>query len=163
MTLLIPEEFDELLVDMDGVLIDFEGTIERRLKVPFHRIPRDKVWDLSRRPDFYKEVEPYEGALDFLHILKNHFPAMSICSSTGRVNHTAIAQDKLHSLDTHFHKFPFKRILIVNQSERKKDYATPKTLLIDDMTQNVRGFEQAGGKAIHHRNFEMTLKRLGIK
>ncbi len=50
--------------------------------------------------------------------------------------------------------------LILEPSKTKKRYATPKSILIDDREDNIKGWNDSGGIGILHRNTKTTLLEL---
>jgi hypothetical protein len=55
--------------------------------------------------------------------------------------------------------------LILRSAKNKKEFATPKSILIDDRIANIIDWREAGGIAIHHINAKQTidqLKSLGL-
>lgn len=104
----------EVLVDMDGVLVDFRAGLQKRLAEvlgsDFEPVPLaqcDKyilqdvfagavsVWahQIAKEPGFYRYLPPLPGALDALSELAQGYPTY-LCSSPDNQNSTC-ASDKL--------------------------------------------------------------------
>jgi FMN phosphatase YigB (HAD superfamily) len=50
--------------------------------------------------------------------------------------------------------------LILRSANHKKDFASPDSILIDDREENIKGWIDAGGIGIHHKNTNNTIKKL---
>jgi hypothetical protein len=50
--------------------------------------------------------------------------------------------------------------VIFRKSNRKQEFATPNSILIDDHGSNIERWKAAGGIAIHHTNINKTLSEL---
>jgi hypothetical protein len=52
--------------------------------------------------------------------------------------------------------------LILRSAKHKKDFATPKSILIDDRLDNIQGWREAGGIGIHHVSAKHTIDQLKV-
>jgi hypothetical protein len=50
--------------------------------------------------------------------------------------------------------------LVLRSAERKKEFANPNSILIDDREKNIKQWEDAGGIGIFHTNTANTIKQL---
>jgi len=50
--------------------------------------------------------------------------------------------------------------LILRSADRKQEFATPNTILIDDRADNIQRWKNAGGVGIHHTSAENTIQQL---
>ena len=50
--------------------------------------------------------------------------------------------------------------LILRSADRKQEFATSDTILIDDRADNIQRWKDAGGIGIHHTSAENTIKQL---
>lgn len=107
-----------VLVDMDGVLANFDQNVLRIMQRDFPEITppevrnnfyldddmpehRHVVTDIISRPGFFLELERIEGALEGWALLIEHGYLPRICSAPLRKNPTSI-EDKISWLEEHF-------------------------------------------------------------
>lgn len=148
--------------DLDGVLFDFN----KRLNEIFSGVvptDKDSLWAaLSQHPNLYKDLELYDGALEFWKSL-NHLSLeynFDICILTAIPRRSTLplaAADKQAAVIKHFGDVHFK---IGPYAKDKKYHAKPNDILIDDKPQNIIDWVSQNGLAIHHLNFEQTLYKL---
>jgi hypothetical protein len=50
--------------------------------------------------------------------------------------------------------------LILRSAERKQEFATPNSILIDDRADNIQRWKDAGGIGIHHTSASDTIQQL---
>jgi hypothetical protein len=50
--------------------------------------------------------------------------------------------------------------LILRSAERKQEFATPNSILIDDRADNIQRWKDVGGVGIHHTSAENTINEL---
>lgn len=109
-----------ILVDMDGVIADWGKQWDHDLNTmwPESRVPRhaeQRTFDLKagldpydcdvvdmvmKRPGFYADLEPIEGAAEALHAMVAAGHQVDICTSPWMPNPTCV-RDKLDWLDRH--------------------------------------------------------------
>ena len=51
-------------------------------------------------------------------------------------------------------------VAFVMNNDKKQEFATPESILIDDREQNIQQWRQAGGIAIHHTSANDTIEQL---
>lgn len=154
-----------IYLDMDGVLADFEKdyldhngiTIEeareQRPRKEFY-----KYWNSFISAGRFAELPKYEGCDELLSFVRGLDVALEILSSSGGPGRH---KDVVNQKDVWLEKYgiPYKRN-IVPGARYKKDYASPRTLLIDDTERNYTSFLEAGGHAILHVSADDTIKKL---
>jgi hypothetical protein len=148
-------------VDMDGVVADFDEWI------------RDYYPELENKPRFKKAVTEesvfenlgdQEGALILMDAIEELATAKDISvnflTSVGTADPelgTIVAAQKQKWLDDR--KYLFKP-LFVTEKRHKAKYAHSKAILIDDRPGCVDPFRQAGGRAILHKDPQITIEAL---
>ena len=148
---------------MDGVLCNFD----KRYRELFDEDPdssRDKKEFSKNWTDFvmgknFETLEYFPGAQDlitYLHKLKTVYNInIEILSSSGGAKyHDIVQKQKQNWLKTHGINF---KPNIVSGRKKKAEYATPNSLLIDDTSDVIESFKNAGGKTILHRNSSVTI------
>lgn len=178
-----------LYLDMDGVLMDYEGAIvahgvpryrdgahwisRPRAEWPQEMIDADRAYvACMAKETFWKGIEPMTDALDLWHFASSFSPNVLTATPLERPGDTTIssirdriAQDKRESIWQHFDpKFPADRIITCLRHEKAK-YARPGAVLVDDTPGNCSEWEARGGTAILHKDARSTidaLKRLGF-
>ena len=83
-----------------------------------------------------------------------------LSSSGGNKFHEKVVEQKNTWLKNY--NIPFEKVNIVSGRKRKAEYATPDSILIDDTEDVVKAFRDAGGVAIHHKDYNNTIKLLNI-
>jgi len=146
-----------LYVDLDSTLTDFDKKMSELLGV---KLVRGKEWGNSR--EIWKKVddagEPFWAEMEWLPGGKELWEKISkldptILSSPTR-HETSKAGKK-----TWCAKELGENVPVILESKKEK-YASPDAILIDDRPKNTQKWEEAGGKAILHKDVEDTLKKL---
>jgi 5'-nucleotidase len=119
-----------IYIDMDGVLVDFKGAIEKAFKdnpeyLKTHKTKPDQI------PNIFKDPKPFEGAKEAIKQLADSgLYEMFIATTATWDNHDAATHKKLW-LEKHFGKTFRKRMFITHRKDLLKgDY------LIDDRKEN---------------------------
>lgn len=151
---------NEIYVDMDGVLCNFE---KRYLEL-FDEEPglsRDKKefsknWTTFVKGRNFETLDLFPGAYDLVSFLNtlNRVKLQILSSSGGERYHSEVEKQKRVWLLNHGITY---KANIVSGRKKKAEYATPNALLIDDTPDVVDTFKNAGGKAILHTNASVTI------
>lgn len=176
----------KLYIDMDGVLMNYEGAIREAGVVPYpegaiwiskprntwppEMVAADKAYvECMLRPDFWSGIKPMLDARilwDFCISLQAPMDVLS-AAPTDRNGETKfaeikhlIAQDKRRSIWTYFDPhFPGDAIRICLRHE-KASFAEPDAILIDDTPGNCEEWTARGGIAILHTDAITTIRKL---
>ena len=162
-------------LDMDGVLMDFDGHI---LKwgcnwkgATYHHKPEsewtpeqatnDKRYKTAMADhEFWATMRPMRDAKLLWDFCAPFKPHVLTATPAGAAYRDRCATDKLDSLRRHFDTgFPLARFHAVLRSE-KKHLAKPGAVLVDDMLPNCEEWNAAGGTAILHKDALSTIKIL---
>ena len=151
-----------IYLDMDGVLCDFN----RRWHLMFGETPADTRaknkfspnWDVFVTTEQFATLDPFPGWQDLLAAVRSYDVNLEILSSSGgQKYHAEVTAQKTkwlkeHGIDIPVNTVPGRRL--------KSNYATANTLLIDDTSDVIMGFHEAGGYAIQHDSAVRTIKML---
>jgi hypothetical protein len=145
----------ELFADMDGVLCDFDGACRKHfpdlddsetISEYKTRVGSNVFWRNIRSTDgvFWSDMEPMDDDIvGVWDCLASACPKIAILSSPDSRDPNCII-GKNQWLDKHLGDRAKTRIF----RSDKYAFATPKSILIDDLPKNTVPFQQAGGKAI---------------
>lgn len=167
----------EIFLDMDGVLMDYDGHIKSRLTPwtgrTYHHLPRDQ-WTAEEHandlhyqrvmahPEFWQSMPPMADARELWEFCQDHPHHIMTATPApaGAVYRARCAADKFCSILNHFNAdFPAWRFNAVLRSD-KAGYAASHRILVDDMEANCEEWRKAGGIAILHTSAAETIKQL---
>ena len=167
-----------LYLDMDGVLVDYEGGIGASGVVPYahgkqyiHR-PRDE-WPpemvaadaayvgAMARNGFWFNLPPMHGARRLWRFADKHkHHVLTALPNRMPAHLERIGQEKRASIWNLFDaSFPNERINMCLRHE-KADYAHKGAVLVDDTPANCAEWAANGGTAVHHTSVDTTLREL---
>jgi 5'(3')-deoxyribonucleotidase len=148
---------EDLFVDMDGVLADFEGAVT----LVTGKTPEDTDWQetkdkLSEQPGFYLALPPIDGAVEAFKKLSEHYN-MHILSTPSWDNPSSYSDKRLW-VEKHLGEYGYKKLTLTHD----KSIANGRAL-IDDRTKN--GAAEFKGEHIHFAtekfpNWDAVLKYL---
>ena len=151
----------KIYCDMDGVLANFAAAYEALTGKPESEWPKDNDqfwWPIIRKKRFWLDIPMMPDARILWDFLMKHHYVVILSSPGHHDTERAIVQKRLwleNNLGTPFN-------LILKQSEEKHHYACPNSILIDDWGKNIKAWEAAGGRVIHHKNAEHTINQLRL-
>jgi hypothetical protein len=147
----------QIYCDMDGVLADFERGYEELtgidLKGEF-KPDGEEFWDPIKQAGvkFWVGLKWMPGGQQLWDYIKPHNP--KLLSAPSREESSRIGKYVWVK-----RKLPGTKLLL-RSAFRKKEFANPNSILIDDRIKNIESWEQAGGIGIHHTSTENTIKEL---
>lgn len=149
---------DKIMVDMDGVLCDFEKKyMELYRESPKHT--REKKLFSNNWHDFvltnqFEHLEYFPGAMELMkYVNDTKLPVEILSSSGGKLYHDEVERQKRKWLKDH--NIDYKVNIVPGRKEKSK-YATPNTILVDDTPEVIKFFENAEGIGILHENYGKT-------
>lgn len=151
-----------IYVDLDGVLVDFDGALRERFGFGWDGTPRRKVWSAimhyndTVQPWFYS-LPMYEDALVLWEFVNTEFDTVEILSASGTSPKDAQGQKRAWIGDNL--GYDVTANIVVSGSE-KAEFATPNTVLIDDRKKVLNPFINAGGIGVLHTSAADTIKQL---
>lgn len=117
-----------LYVDMDNVLVDFDGAV-KQLSDETRKEYEGRIEDV---PGLFDMMKPMSRAIEAIDILKDHFDMYIL--STAPWNNPTAWSDKVKWVQKYFGEVFYKRLIISHHKDLcKGDY------LIDDRVKNGAG------------------------
>jgi len=159
-----PEIFEEdvkektnykIYCDMDGVLVDFDkGYKELTGKEASFDIPKEEFWDSITKAGakFWIKLDWMPDGKQLWSYIKPYNP--DLLSAPSREESSKIGKFVWVKRNVPGTK------LILRQAERKQEFATPNSILIDDRKDNIQRWKDAGGIGIHHTSAADTIQQL---
>ena len=151
-----------IYVDLDGVLVDFDGALRERFGFGWDGTPRRKVWSAimhyndHTQPWFYS-LPKTEDADVLWEFVNAEFDRVEILSASGTSPKDAQGQKRAWIGD---HLGYDVVANIVTSGSEKAEFATPNTVLIDDRKRVLNPFIEAGGIGILHTSAADTIEQL---
>lgn len=156
----ISKKIDTIYLDMDGVLVNFIDEVNKILGINMPKNKGPMKWNWFEDYGFtLKDVEKIcteefwagldwmpDGAIIFNSVQTLELPIRLITVATGNW-HRALC-GKIKWLDSHIRRDYYNDIILLHQFQKKSNFASPTSLLIDDNDDNVEEWNEAGGEAI---------------
>lgn len=161
-----------LYLDMDGVLVDFEGG--------YKRIARGKDFDQiaaqsdertaqevyhARGVKFWSELDWIHGGKELYQAAKSLYEHVAILSSSGtrdELKGQTVKAGKMLWLNNNIPDMNVENVFIVNGKEFKQQYADRMSILVDDVPVTIRQWTSQGGYGILHNasHYKKTIEEL---
>lgn len=147
---------------MDGVICNFEKKyIELFGKSPLEARDQKEFspnWKKFIEEKSFEKLDWFPGGQDLLkYVRETNLPVEILSSSGGEKYHGEVTAQKIMWLRNHGIDY---KANIVSGRKKKKEYATPSTILIDDTDDVIDDFNNAGGIGILHRDSGKTIEIL---
>lgn len=147
--------------DLDGVLADFEKKVSEINKIEFHKLPRGKMWPSISNYDktvepFFESLELMPDAMELIHFVRSNFINHAILTACGNTPRNA-AEQKRNWCRKRFGDIVVKT---VQDSHQKAQFATPKSILIDDRNKSIDPWVQAGGIGVLHKSAKDSIDQV---
>lgn len=148
-------------LDLDGVLFDFTGQIERDLDMPRDEISTRAMWSfINRCPSWFEDLPLLPDALDlWMGVASISRANRRILTATGN-NYHDVTKQKIKACYKRLPGFEMNIFRSVPRSEDKSLFANECAVLIDDSPRSCDPFNAAGGIAILHTNAADSLAKL---
>lgn len=151
----------KIAIDLDGVCAAFHSKVKEIYKEEWSPTAWkviDKYPNLFYHLDVLPDARFGMNAIDNLHRAHN-IPVFFLTALPKPTNQLVTsAPDKIRwvreKLDS---KYP---VYCSMSWERKVNWVSPDTILIDDMKRNIDAWESAGGIGIHHSNWNTSIEKL---
>lgn len=136
----------EVYLDLDGVFADFEGRVRRLSGKHPDQLPPARMWKLiNSDPRFFADLELIEGCMALWEATRDLEPIFLTGAPSSRV----FQEQKREWVARVFG--PEYTVHVVPR-RRKRDFAAPHRILIDDTPDNIAAWVEAGGQGILHRH-----------
>jgi len=152
---------DRILLDLDGVLVDFLGGACRLHNKTYDGHPHDPKNQVSQKPweiepifgmtapalwepmgrDYWRNLKPLDHCHKVVEILSRKFGEGNICLLTSPIRTDGCIDGKMDWIREHLPQF--RRRFLVGPA--KQFCASPRHCLVDDRTFNIEGFKGVGG------------------
>ena len=159
-----PEIFEEdvkekadykIYCDMDGVLVDFDkGYKELTGREASFDTPKEEFWAPIQKAGaaFWIKLQWMPDGKQLWEFIKPYNPQLLSAPSKDE-------SSKIGKFVWVKRNVPGTK-LILRSAERKQEFATPNSILIDDRADNIQRWKDAGGVGIHHTSAADTIQQL---
>jgi hypothetical protein len=143
---------------MDGVLVNFDkGYLELTGKdITGEFFSDSHFWDPINNAGkkFWVELEWQPDGKQLWNYIKKYGP--KLLSAPSRQDDSRVGKHEW--VERELPGVP----LLLRTAKHKKDFATSTSILIDDRIDNIQGWRDAGGIAIHHVSTKHTIDQLKV-
>ena len=149
----------KIYCDMDGVLCDFE----KQWMVYFNKDANEHRREIGKPAydvlldgtpfDFWAKMPWQSGGQKLWNTIKMHNPSILSAPADSKASEDGKRAWVAKNLNP-------RPEVIFRKSNRKQEFATPTSILIDDHESNIERWSAAGGIAIHHTDINKTLSEL---
>lgn len=161
-----------LYLDMDGVMVDFDGgfgkisngnTIKQYSKLHGDNAARDQY--LKAGLEFWTNLTWIRGGKELWDAASGLFERVHILSSAGTRDEEkakVVELGKRQWLKNNIPSIPASQIFIVRGKHRKQEYAAKNSILVDDVILTIKQWNSHGGYGILHNssNYKKTIEDL---
>ena len=147
----------KIYCDMDGVIVDFEGAYEKLTgkNIKGNHVKGDAdFWQpiTDAGESFWTEMEWMIDGKELWNYIKPYSPKLLSAPSRQESSRTGKQKWVEQNIPG--------TILLLKSAEYKQFYASPKSILIDDRTDNIQRWKAAGGVGILHTSAADTIQQL---
>jgi len=149
----------KIFVDLDGVLADFEKEFEKfdEGSIGNYMKTHDSsdLWKLIKEedPDYFINLDMKPDGKKLWNFIKEYNPTVLTRIPHSMKNAT---NDKKEWVKKHLGT----GLKVLTTTGKKSKYIVDNGILIDDMDENIKDWEKAGGSGIKHTSAETTIKKL---
>jgi hypothetical protein len=149
----------KIFCDMDGVITNFDKAYHKLtgIEIGGSHVSDSGFWDPINKAgrDFWVNMEWMSDGKKLWDVISKHNP--TLLSAPSRSNESRVG--KFDWVQRELPGVP----LILRSASRKREFASPNHILIDDREDNIKGWIEDGGEGILHKSTEDTLKILKEK
>ena len=152
-----------ILVDLDGVLVDFmsvaDAVLLKQVGYSFSQLDSSTAWFLisQYQQDIYKIAKPTSDYLELWQALKPYQPKI-LTAIPSLIN---LPHAKMHKKEWVKHYLGEEvQVKFGPHSIDKQNHCNPGDILIDDNHLNIKQWKEKGGIGILHINAKNTLTEL---
>jgi 5'(3')-deoxyribonucleotidase len=153
-------------VDMDGVIVNFNGGIERISGKPRDYFGSDdSAWSVAENygvERFFIDLEWLDDGKELWSYVTSNFLRVKILSAMGKRNEVdnVVYKGKMTWLRRHIPSLRESDIILVVNKHKKQEYSKPNDIMIDDTKIVIDEWISKGGIGILHTNTRNTIKTL---
>lgn len=147
-------DFPRIYLDLDGVMADFDAHFPALFNVDHREMLDDDMWStINGHPSYFRDMPLCPGAKAFFDGISWLDPI--ILTACPKSNYPHVARQKRAWVREHL---SVNSIILPVMGGRNKALFmhAPGDILIDDFERNTKAWEDEGGIAILHRDFETT-------
>jgi len=145
-----------IFCDMDGVLVDFDGSFEKKHGILPYKLPREELWNIvTNTPNYWVDLPKLHDA----DLLMNYLKKFDFQILTGL---PVEGFDKAEKEKKQWLKNNYGIVsgVICCLSKDKQNYGKARDVLIDDRAPNIEKWEAMGGIGILHTSAQKTIEKL---
>lgn len=145
-----------IFCDMDGVLVDFDGSFEKKHGILPYKLPKEELWNIViNTPNYWVDLPKRKDADMLVAYLKKF--DFQILTGLPVYGFDKAEKEKKMWLKNHY---GIVNGVICCLSKDKQNYGGPRDILIDDRPPNIEKWEEMGGIGILHTSAENTIQKL---
>lgn len=145
-----------IFCDMDGVLVDFDGTFEKKHGILPYKLPREELWQIVLDTEnYWVDLPKLKDADMLVNYLKNF--DFQILTGLPVYGFDKAEKEKKMWLKNNYN---ITDGVICCLSKDKNKFGKPNDILIDDRPNNIEKWEEMGGIGILHTSAESTIQKL---
>lgn len=153
----------KLFLDMDGVLVDYASGYRKNF-VGSPNSTKEEFYYQSKVA-FWAKMDWIVGGKELYQAAKDLFEGVYILSSSGTqdpLKGKIADEGKRLWIKKNMPDMSMDRVFIVPGKERKPDYASKTSILVDDMPITIKLWNAAGGYGILHKanHYKNTIEEL---
>lgn len=139
-----------VFLDLDGVMADFDGYFPELFGYDHREVADDLMWaDINGYGTFFRDLPPCAGAVSFFHDILHLKPTILTACPFDPERFADIAEQKRGWVNEWLG--PDVPTIFVPGSKHKQLYMHhPGDILIDDFAPNIKRWNAAGGRGVHH-------------
>lgn len=152
-------------VDMDGVICDWEGYAVKLMGKPIDNMPDTEIWPVIEdygKSKFFSEMPWLSGGKELWNYVTSNFLKVKILSALGNTDAVdkQTSTGKMEWLRHNIPNLSADDIILVQNKHKKRHYAKPGDIMIDDNETVIHEWLKKGGIGILHKTAQETISKL---
>lgn len=160
------KEYERIVnVDLDGVICDFDSHASEIVGLPIDKFDEPEMWaaiDAHGKSKFFAEMPWMPGGKELWNFVVSNFLNVRILSALGKTDvvDKQTSTGKMEWLRHNIPDLPSDDIILVQNKHRKRHYAKPGDIMIDDTDVVIQEWLKKGGIGILHKTSQDTISKL---
>ena len=147
-----------LYLDLDGVMADFDAYFPQLFGVDHRGMADDAMWaTINAHPSYFRDMPMCSDAKMFFDRIAWLDPI--ILTACPKSNYAPVARQKRAWVREHL-SLTCDVLPVMGGRHKPLFMHAPGDILIDDFKRNTKAWEEEGGFAILHRDFDTTRDKL---